>query len=232
MNLQLLKWSREYEIDAAWNMLCGIPGESDSWYAEMAEWLPAIFHLQPPTGVSRVRYDRFSPYQMRPGEFGLTLEPSRAYKYVYPLPMNSLMRLAYSFEDSRRPRHAHRGLTDEPGQRRLQEVVYEWNAVWRSSPAELQVSDDGASLRFFDTRPCAYRKTWSADGLEAELYRLCDSAQSPATLIHQLGARHGAELGMEDIQPAIESLLQSKALLSLNGKLLALGISGTGSGGR
>ena len=29
MNVQLLKWSCEFGIDAAWNMLCGIPGESD-----------------------------------------------------------------------------------------------------------------------------------------------------------------------------------------------------------
>ena len=28
MNVQLLKWSSEFGIDAAWNMLCGIPGES------------------------------------------------------------------------------------------------------------------------------------------------------------------------------------------------------------
>ena len=31
MNLQLLKWSREFGIDAAWNLLCGVPGESDCW---------------------------------------------------------------------------------------------------------------------------------------------------------------------------------------------------------
>jgi ribosomal peptide maturation radical SAM protein 1 len=97
MNLQLLKWLNEFGIDAAWNMLSGIPGESDNWYAEMAEWLPAIFHLQPPTGVNRVRYDRFSPYHMRPQDFGLMLEPSRAYAYVYDLPRESLMKLAYSF---------------------------------------------------------------------------------------------------------------------------------------
>ena len=51
MNLQLLKWCRELDIDVSWNLLSGIPGESDDWYAKMADWLPAIFHLQPPTGV-------------------------------------------------------------------------------------------------------------------------------------------------------------------------------------
>ena len=191
MNLQLLKWSREFGIDAAWNLLCGIPGESDFWYAEMAKWLPAIFHLQPPTGVSRVRYDRFSPYHMRPGDFGLTLEPSRAYPYVYPLPKQSLMRLAYSFEDSGRPRHMHRGLSDDPGQNQLREAVREWNDLWRSSRPVLQVYDEGDRLHFFDTRPCANQRNWTAEALEADVYRLCDSAQTPAAVNHELNTQRG-----------------------------------------
>jgi ribosomal peptide maturation radical SAM protein 1 len=225
MNLQLLKWSREFGIDAAWNLLCGIPGESDCWYAEMAKWLPAIFHLQPPTGVSRVRYDRFSPYHMRPKDFGLNLEPSRAYAYVYPLPKESLMRLAYSFEDNGRPRHMHRGLSDEPGQKQLQEVVREWNDVWHSSQPVLQVYNEGNRLHFWDTRPCANQRSWTAEGLEAEVYRLCDSAQIPAALNRELSARHGVEVSMQEIGPAIDNLLRSKVLLSLNGKLLAIGVN-------
>ena len=165
----------------------------------MAEWLPAIFHLQPPTGVSRVRYDRFSPYQMRPHDFGLTLEPSRTYPYVYPLPSESLMRLAYSFEDSGRPRHMHRGLSDEPGQKQLQEVVRQWNEAWRSSRPLLQVYDDGERLKFYDTRPCAIARSWTTDGLEAEIYRLCDSARTPAALNSQLSAQRGDEVPPDEI---------------------------------
>jgi ribosomal peptide maturation radical SAM protein 1 len=218
MNLQLLKWSCEFGIDVAWNLLSGVPGESDSWYAEMAEWLPLIFHLQPPTGVSRVRYDRFSPYQMRPHDFGLTLKPSRTYPYVYPLGDESLMRLAYSFEDSSRPRHMHRGMQDEPGQQRLQEVVMQWNAIWYHSRPVLQVQAEGDRLHFFDTRPCAIRSYATVEGLAAEIYRLCDSAQTPAALKSQLGST-------PEIESAIDSLLDAKVLLSLNGKLLALGVS-------
>jgi ribosomal peptide maturation radical SAM protein 1 len=225
MNLQLLKWSREFGIDAAWNLLCGVPGESDVWYSEMAKWLPAIFHLQPPTGVSRVRYDRFSPYHMRPQDFGLTLEPSRAYSYVYPLPKESLMRLAYSFQDSGRPRHVHRGLSDQPGQLELQEVVWQWNEIWRNSRPVLQAYDEGDRVLFFDTRPCASQRSWTAGGLEAEVYRLCDSAQTRAALIPQLSARRGAEVSRQEIDPAIDNLLENQVLLSLNGKLLALGVS-------
>jgi hypothetical protein len=62
---------------------------------------------------------RFSPYHTRAQDFGLVLEPNRAYAYVYPLPKESLMWLAYSFEDSRQQGHIHRGLQDQRGQQEL-----------------------------------------------------------------------------------------------------------------
>jgi magnesium-protoporphyrin IX monomethyl ester (oxidative) cyclase len=220
-----LKWTSEFGIDAAWNMLCGIPGESDSWYSEIAKWLPSIFHLQPPSGVVRVRYDRFSPYHVRPLDFGLVLEPSRAYEYVYPLPKESLRRLAYSFEDNGQRGHIHRGLQDQPGQKQLQEVVRQWNDIWHTSRPVLCVHDEGKRLQIVDTRPCAYQRSWTAGELEAEVYRLCDSAQTPAALLKQLSTRLGMEVSMQEIEPAIETLCRARVLLSLNGKLLSIGVN-------
>lgn len=224
MNVQLLKWTREFGIDAAWNMLCGIPGESDAWYDDMATWLPTIFHLQPPTGVSRVRYDRFSPYHMRPQQYGLRLEPSRAYRYVYPLPQESLMRLAYSFEDGGRPRHVHRGLTEEPGQQRLQQVVREWNELWHASPPVLQAHEDGDRVHFVDSRACAAHATWTAGGLDAAVYRLCDSAQTSAALAQHISAKEARDVSVPDVESAIQHLLERRVVLSAKGRVLSLGV--------
>ena len=224
MNLQLLKWSLEFGIDAAWNILCGVPGDADAWYAGMAKWLPAIFHLQPPSGLNRVRYDRFSPYQMRPHDFGLTLQPSRAYGYVYPLPTESLMRLAYSFEDEGDHAHIHRGFHSQRGQQELQEVLEEWRHLWSSDRPVLQVYSEDSRLRIVDTRPVAKQRSWSAGEIEAEVYRLCDSAQNPASLVKQISARR-ADIPMEEVQAAIRTLSDAKVLLPMNGKLLSLGIT-------
>jgi ribosomal peptide maturation radical SAM protein 1 len=225
MNLQLLKWSCELGINAAWNLLCGVPGEADGWYSEMAKWLPLIFHLQPPTGVSRVRFDRFSPYHMRPLDYGLTLEPSRTYAYVYPLPRESLMRLAYSFEDSGRPRHLHRAVSDEPGHQELQDTVRQWNEIWNASRPVLAVHDQSDRLEFLDTRPCARRRSWSVVGLEADVYRRCDSAQTLPALSRHLSELRGSLVSVEAITQVVESLCADKVLLSMNGKLLALGVN-------
>jgi magnesium-protoporphyrin IX monomethyl ester (oxidative) cyclase len=225
MNLQLLKWSREFGINASWNMLCGIPGESDGWYAQMAKWLPAIFHLQPPSGLVRVRYDRFSPYHMRPQDYDLTLRPALAYSYVYPFPEESLRRLAYSFEDSGRAEHIHRGLHSRPGQQDLQAVLQEWNRVWHTSRPVLRICDEGRYLRIADTRPVARRHTWIAGELESDVYRICDSAQTPAAICKQLSPKWGTELPVEQVQAAIQNLCDACILLQINGKVLGLGVN-------
>ena len=211
-------------------MLSGIPGECDNWYAEMAEWLPSIFHLQPPTGVVRIRYDRFSPYHTRPEAFGLTLEPSRAYAYVYPLPKESLMRLAYSFEDGRQlGMHVHRAVQRQTGQQALQETVQLWNELWRSSRPLLHVRDDGEQLQITDTRPCARQSIWAVQRLEAEIYRLCDTAQTPAALLKHLSARAGADVSLHEMETALGTLCEQKLILRFSGKLLSLGVNCNGA---
>jgi ribosomal peptide maturation radical SAM protein 1 len=225
INLQLLKWCREFDIHAAWNLLSGVPGESDGWYMEMAEWLPAICHLQPPSGVCRIRFDRFSPYHMRPHDFGLTLEPSRAYEYVYRLPKASLMRLAYSFEDSGRSRHVHRAMQSSAGQEALARAVGQWNYVWQTEKPVLLMSDDGSELHFTDTRPGAEAESWVADGLEAEIYRRCDYAQAVPGLLKQLSAHCGREVLRSEADAAIDSLRRKKVLLDLRGKLLSVAVN-------
>jgi ribosomal peptide maturation radical SAM protein 1 len=224
MNVQLLKWSLEFGIDAAWNILCGVPGDANAWYAGMAKWLPAIFHLQPPSGLNRVRYDRFSPYQMRPHDFGLKLRPSRAYRYIYPLPNESLMRLAYSFEDEADHTHIHRGLHSQYGQQELQTVLEEWRRLWSSERPILQVYPEGSRLRIVDTRPVAKQRNWSAGEIEAEVYRCCDSAQTSASVTKRISAK-GAEYSVEKIKAAIQTLCDATVLLNMNGKLLSLGIA-------
>lgn len=101
VNVQTLKWSREKGMRLSWNILSGFPHEKDEWYAEMAEWVPSIIHLQPPQGVLKFRYDRYSPYQLRPQDYGVRLVPNRRYAHVYPLSPEILNDLAYFFEDER-----------------------------------------------------------------------------------------------------------------------------------
>jgi hypothetical protein len=61
--------------------------------------------------------------------------------------------------------------------------------------------------------------------LEAEVYRLCDTAQTPAAISKQIAARRDGEVSVEEVKTAIQTLCDAKVLLPINGKLLGLGLS-------
>ena len=63
-NVQFLKWIKESEVRTPWELIVGFPGETDSSYSSIAEWVPLLLHLQVPTGTGQLRFDRFSPYQL------------------------------------------------------------------------------------------------------------------------------------------------------------------------
>ena len=135
------------------------------------------------------------------------------------------MHLAYSFEDVEHHGHVHRAMHEQPGQQRLQEVLQEWNHVWHTSRPALRVHHEGPRVQFIDTRHIAPRQVWTADGLQAEVYRLCDAAQTPAGIMKLISARHNAEVSVEDVGASIQTLCDAKVLLRMNGKLLSLGVA-------
>src|SRR5487761_111987 len=96
-NVQLLKWARELGLRLSWSILWGFPGEKDDWYEDMAGWLPALEHLQPPASTPRVRCDRYSVYHEQASQQGLILFPIGALSMVYPVGPGDLDALAYFF---------------------------------------------------------------------------------------------------------------------------------------
>ncbi|MFI5957437.1 RiPP maturation radical SAM C-methyltransferase [Cryptosporangium sp. NPDC051539] len=97
-NVQVLRDSDDYGLTVDWNILYGFPGETDEDYAVLLGQLPALIHLQPPAGITRILLERFSPYFERP-ELGFALRrPASQYQHVYAMPTESLYDLAYQFE--------------------------------------------------------------------------------------------------------------------------------------
>jgi ribosomal peptide maturation radical SAM protein 1 len=83
-NLQLLKFCAQYGIDPSWNFLIGFPGESARDYEGVADLIRAVPHFRPPDILSRVRFDRFSPYFTEAEKLGVrSLTPFQGYRYLY-----------------------------------------------------------------------------------------------------------------------------------------------------
>ena len=98
-NVQCLKWSRYYNLDINWNILLGFPQETDADYKRQIALIPSLFHLQPPESTGKLWLERFSPYFMRPDEYGVRITgPGAAYEYVYDARKVDLNRIAYDFE--------------------------------------------------------------------------------------------------------------------------------------
>ena len=224
INLQLLKWAREFGIFVSWNFLTGFPGEEDAWYEELAAWLPSVFHLQPPQGVFRARFDRYSPYQTAPDRYGLKVVPHPAYRSVYPVSEEVLKDLAYfHLEEGKEWGPA---LWDAnkmgPGHAATQQAAQRWwPAFYGRLPVILSMNDDGETLRILDTRPGAQARRVQLTGSRRALYLFCDSARSAKSCAKEAG------LSAEEATAQLEELCASKLMLHLaDGRFLALAVAG------
>ncbi|GAA2629940.1 RiPP maturation radical SAM C-methyltransferase [Paractinoplanes durhamensis] len=119
-NVNLLRWARYYDIDVAWNLLWGFPGETAEDYRAQTELLPHLVHLQPPGSADRIWLERFSPL------FTSTVSPSPepSYRYVYP-PSVDLSKAAYFFDWP----------DDLPPYEELRLGVVAWQDRWRTRPS-------------------------------------------------------------------------------------------------
>lgn len=220
INIQLLKFAREYGLMTTWMLLVGFPGENPQWHAEVAEWLPLVSHLQPPNGVVHVRFDRFSVYFNEPEKYGLDLRPFPAYALVYPFSEAELRDLAYFFYDANRrnPGEVH------PNIRILAAEVQRWIIAFnRPVRPVFCVSDRDEMLEFFDTRPCAPARRVSIGGLARDIYLACDSAVTAAGLIAKFATDSASP---DNVRTVIHELVEAKLLLSVHGHLLALACFG------
>lgn len=222
-NIALLKYALENGITVTWNLLYGIPGDREHYYREMVDFLPLIYHLEPPT-MTPVRYDRFSQYHTESEGFGLTLAPLRVYQYVYPFEPDELDDFACFFED--RGSNTHQELF-KPGIWRLVNTIIEWRKLFYvgskkgSQRPELICQEIDERTMIVDTRPCAVAPEWTLTGIEHVIHKAC---RHPITKIHLYDSLCSST-SVEDeglLEDGIAQLLQKKLLLQINQHYLAL----------
>ncbi|HEX3864713.1 MAG TPA: RiPP maturation radical SAM C-methyltransferase [Stellaceae bacterium] len=222
-NVQLLKWCRQYGVRVGWNMIAGFPGEQDSWYAEIAEWLSLIEHFQPCSLVS-LRYDRYSPYFNNAGAWGIELEPVEFYRFAYPLPPESLKNQVYFFSDraARLPPYLKEGpLPGRPGLEAVRDAIGQWLDRWNNGAAMLSARRHDGVLEVTDTRSCAVQAVQHFSGLAALVLDACDGIATPRQIANFCAAA-GHDAGSAAIDAAVQDLLERKLLLSLDNGLLSL----------
>ena len=123
-NINFLRYARCVDLSAVWNLLCRFPGDRAEWYEETLALLPLLVHLNPPTAVFPVRFDRFSDYHDSPERFGIrSVKVPRPYLDLLP-ERAPHADIAYFFEcelDSE--------FTSEM-EGRLRAAARTWNELW------------------------------------------------------------------------------------------------------
>ena len=230
-NVQLLRWSRELGLRLSWSMLWGFPGEKDDWYEDMAAWLPALEHLQPPASLPRVRFDRYSVYHEQARRLGLILFPIGAMSLVYPLPPAEVDGLAYFFstEPGAGPLRYVQSLTEEmtgnAGIQALATAARAWRAAYGGGRQPVLVmADEGDHIQLTDTRGCATQSRHVLAGLAREVYLACDAAPRRARLATILPAATEEQLAAVTAQ-----LLADRLVIELDGRLIALALPASGA---
>lgn len=219
-NIQMLKWCREYNITAEWNILYGFPGETREDYARMLDLLRDIRHLRPPTACGPVRLDRFSPYYNSPAEFGLTnVRPMAAYKYLYPFDPDSLAKIAYYFDYDYASEIDPRGYAYE---------VIMYAEEWQRSPETgtlRAIADTDGTLTLLDTRSGALLPQLHLSGLEQAAYEYCDELRSVRSVVQHLRQKFPeSEFTQHQVKEFLDSLVANKLMLTDEENYLSLAI--------
>jgi ribosomal peptide maturation radical SAM protein 1 len=191
-NVNVLRWSRYYGIQVAWNVLWGFPGETEQDYTEQAALVPHLLHLPPPSGANRVWLERFSPLYREPAQFGVrSRTPEPSYRYVYPGRVD-LDRIAYFFDyelDTGVPAEVYDTLA---------RAVREWTAAWRDGPRPtLRYWSAPGYLQIYDARRPGSEGTYTFEGLLADVYLACDDRPVSAAAIRD---RLRLDLPVEAVQ--------------------------------
>ena len=212
-NIQLLKWCAELGITPAWGLLWGFPGEEPGEYQWMSDILRRLSHLQPPTGETQIRLDRFSPNHFDARQLGFRdVEPFPAYQYVYPtVPPSGLRNLAYfcSYDYvEQQPVNEHLS--------RIRDVIAEWRASWGRSA--LFHIDGEHGVLVFDLRACATRPVHWLSGQVAQVYRQASRVTRLATIGERLA------LSAELVDAAVTALDARELIVRRHESILALSL--------
>ncbi len=220
-NVQLLKWCREYGVHPFWNLLCGIPGENAADYAEVHRIAKGLTHLTPPTGLSPISLERFSPFFERAAEYGIrNVRAYPSYGYVYPFEGEVLDNLAYFFDFDFDGKEK---IDDHSGQ--ILALIEQWKQVQPVSRLEV-VARTPDSIVVHDTRPNRMFPLYRFGAREAAVIDACDRAQGLPQIVEHVRKRLNGSIPHEAwIRDFVRYLTRCRLFLEHDGRYLSLILS-------
>jgi ribosomal peptide maturation radical SAM protein 1 len=216
-NVCLLREAQERQLTVDWNYLYGFPGETAADYTPIVSQMPALVHLQPPSGSVRILIERFSPHFEQPALGFRERRPSPMYEHVYDLPGSTLEDLAYQFEA---PAQGIGGTTEDD----LLAAIRAWKRDHHASTLTSRPVDGGIAIR--DGRAGWPRREYVLhDPVQVRAYRLLERPRTVLGLLRCL-LDEGFEVDAEELSEWIAALRSSGLVFEDGGRVVALATSG------
>ena len=218
--IETLRNCRAYNVNVAWNLLCGFPGEKEEYFAEMAELIPKIMHLPSPNQLIHIVYQRYGEYTENPEKYGLRLRPARGYDFVYA-DEDFIRRSAYIFEpiDEQELKLCWDVRKKGAAYQTVQMLVSNWvKERWRLQ--RLDMEDTGTGIDIYDMRKIARHTVYRLEGAQAAVYRACRTARQESWLLSELSGSYGND----EIADSLARLCEENLMVHIGSEYLALAV--------
>ena len=227
-NVKLLKWSAQHDLRLGWNFLYGFPGEPPAEYQHMARFLPALTHLHPPIGMSRVSIVRFSPYFRDPDSFGLTLlGPSPLFRVPFEgVSETDLFDLGFAFDY----RHTDERYNEASYVGECRELVDAWRQTFLASYRELFYTQESGTIEITDRREATHDMVRALSPLHSALYLACEDGATASVAWNRLSEAERGAATIADAASFLETMVAQHLAFKERDIYLSLALKGPVSG--
>ena len=172
-NLEFLKNCILADVFPMWNLLIGLPDESEETYKRFTYIFRSLYHLVPPRYLSQIVYMPYSIYFEQKEKYGLEIVPYDYYKYIYPFDNKSIEKMSYFFRNKKISDSYLIMLEYYPV---IQDELAQWQSRWAKGvdcKPMLYFTDNGDSV--YDSRGehALYMRLSKA---EKEVLKMCASS--------------------------------------------------------
>lgn len=218
-NVFLLKWARYFKIKVDWHLLTHVPGASEGMYLNQLHLADLIVHFDPPSAVTPIRLQRFSPLHTDPARFGIKgVRANKLFRHIFPSILLDCDEVSFFFD------HDH-SEDDHPVFEALRKEVNRWKKMRASGASLIYSWSPDQFIRIEDRR--------SYDTLKHYVYKVPSAQLYEVAGTHILTAPEACNALRDYYNINIEAI-EAKAILDLfvkrglaieeNGRYLTLAI--------
>lgn len=220
-NIHFLRMATELGMEVVWHVISGLPGEKPENYDDMAILMTKLVHLIPPKQIVRISIDRHSPLYLEAESFGLELEPSRAYRYIYELGIDRIAEFAYCFQDQHEFGECISVMGPPLYTGKAQRALNAW--VREAVRSRLGFTDDGTCLAVHDQR---YDRNITRDyrGLSREVIGVLKEPRSMDEVTRRIFGSQATSEQISSVESELADLVDADFVLEEEGQYLFIAI--------